>query len=489
MPVDELEETLANPAFDEATQDTAPAPLGMRLMPPSTGWVELHRNHRERFAELRLQTAEAFLELPGEIVNGHPDRHVVRVKLPGWPRDCFLKRQHHVTLRERLRQWRAGFGWSSRSVREGRLLRELERGGFPAPQWLAFGEDGEGRAFVLIEELPDCVELRRLLSDIAMSLEERSRLAERLGQAVAELHAAGFHIPDLSAKHVFVNPETLRPTLLDWQRASRNASRIPCDSLALAALDASLGEKLAGARERLRFLRAYRNILGRSTNVPSFSALAREIERLSARLQSRRSLRDQRQAPLHQPDQRLVWLAGEAVCAIPEIAALWPNPAIAAPFYDGPPAPSGDPIAIQLADGRTAHLLRGRSFQPLHRLRAAIRGRPWRSPGTTFGRLLFHLQRYDIPAPRLYAFGQRSSRFATADWFVLYAPPAGKPLDEFLAGSHDASLRQAVMKQIDAIVQRLQAAGCRLVGRRPPFWVDQNGRVMLGDFRAVRLIP
>ena len=101
--------------------------------------------------------------------------------------------------------------------------------------------------------------------------------------------------------------------------------------------------------------------------------------------------------------QRLVWLAGEAVCAVPEVAAVWPRPAIAPPFYGfGPDGASQVKFA-----GRDAILLRGRTSAPFGRFRAWLRAIPWRSPGVTVGRVLFHLERYGVPAVRLLAFGQR----------------------------------------------------------------------------------
>ena len=69
--------------------------------------------YRDRLAACGLWDAESMLDLPGEVVSGHPDRHVVRVDIPGIG-TCFLKRQHRVGFGERFQQWRAGFGWVSR---------------------------------------------------------------------------------------------------------------------------------------------------------------------------------------------------------------------------------------------------------------------------------------------------------------------------------------------------------------------------------------
>lgn len=387
----------------ELRQPRAAAPIGARLIPASRGWAEVHPKHRETFAAARLMTAEALLALPGEIVSGHPDRHVVRVELPGGAIG-YLKRQHRIGWRERLK--------SPRCVREAKVLKHLAAKGFPCPQWIAFGEDGDGRAFLLVEELKGCRELRSLLNDSALSQEERRRLAERIGQSIAELHAAGFDTPDLSAKHVFVDPSTCAVTLIDWQ----NTKQGRFDPRPLATLGASLAAGRASPRERLRVLWAYARVCRTSgMNLPRFSQLSRTLHAESERIASRRSVRDQREAV--NTDQRLVWLADEAVCAIPEIASIWPKPAVVPPFYA---CPSGT-ISIQLADGRVAKLIRGRSFAPFARLLARLRGKSWRSPGMALARDLFQRERYGQSGPKLYAFGQRFTGPVTAEWFVLHS--------------------------------------------------------------------
>ncbi|MBN9120889.1 MAG: phosphotransferase, partial [Planctomycetes bacterium] len=174
----------------------------------------------ELFALAGLTTAAAFLGLPGEVVTGHPDRNVTRVVLPGTDRAFYLKRQHVVGWREKWRNRRAGFGWVSRCGREADLLQRLRAAGLPAPRWAAFGTHGS-RAFLLLEEVPGAVELRRLLSDNELSPTDRRHIAENIGRAVAAVHAAGFTTPDLTAKHVLVHPKSLAVTFLDWQSAVR----------------------------------------------------------------------------------------------------------------------------------------------------------------------------------------------------------------------------------------------------------------------------
>ena len=480
---------------------------------PPGGRVVIRPAFERACRELGLTTAAAFLELPGEVVSGHPDRHVARVELPGFARPLYLKRQHRVGWREKLRNRLAGFGWVSRCEREAAILEELKGEGFPCPRWVAYGHDRD-RAFVLIEELIlvpklclgtvlretpfrsstlakrsladrrsqtefgneglGVVELRHLLRDSGLSPDERRRLAERLGVAVAELHAAGFDTPDLTAKHVFVDPDSFEMTLIDWQSA-RRVSRLGWSArvTALAALHASLTDELADAGERLRFLWAYQRVARRHGFVGRGFATA--VRRMAMKLATRRSIRDQRQPTVTGVEQRLVWLASEAVCAVPDVAAVWPEPAVAPPFYD-PTAPDESESLIELPDGRTGRLVRGRSHAPFARFAAWVRGRPWRSPGATLGRVLFHLQRYGIPAPKLLAFGQRETGRATAEWFALWEPLDGKPVG---VEHHAAAVR---------LLRQLHDAGCRLTTPRHAFRVDAAGRVVVADPRAVRIV-
>jgi hypothetical protein len=136
---------------------------------------------------------------------------------------------------------------------------------------------------------------------------------------------------------------------------------------------------------------------------------------------------------------------------VPELAADWPTPADGRPFYGLPPA-AGEPFT--LPDGRSAVLWRFRTVDPLGRLRAALRERPWRSPAADAARVLFHLERFGVPGPRLLAFGQRLTGPVTAESFVLYEPAAG-------GGSLTGD-----------ILPRLDAAGLALVGPGP--WVHDG---------------
>jgi tRNA A-37 threonylcarbamoyl transferase component Bud32 len=427
------------------------------------------------FAALGIDSAAGFLELPGEVVSGHPDRHVVRVQLPGFPCVFYLKRQHAVGWRERLRNRLAGFGWASRCEREVAILKQLRAAGLPAPQWAAFGRDDRGRAFLLIAEAAGA-DLRQVLSDTELSLGGRRQFATHLGRLIALLHASGFTTPDLTAKHILVSASTGETTLIDWQSTRRVMIVQMVDRLrSFAALHASVADQLVSVRDRLRLLRAALAPARKAGLVTGrFSELARQVEAEAVKLRDRRSIRDQRQPVVTASPQRLVWVAGEAVCAVPDVAASWPKEAIAEPFYGCEPGT----LTHRMPDGREATLSRGRSFAPLSRLASRLRGRPWRSPGVTLGRVLFHLERYGIAAPRLLAFGQRFTGFASAEWFALHTQAT-----ESLPILIDASTAE----QLGRLLRQLHDSGCRPLGDSLTVFGRTASSVGVRDVTMVRL--
>ncbi|MCS6866974.1 MAG: lipopolysaccharide kinase InaA family protein [Gemmataceae bacterium] len=446
------------------------------LPPDPDGVLTINPAFAQLLTQWGLTTATAFLQLSGEIVSGHPDRHVVRVEFPGTERVFYLKRQHIVGWREKLRNWWAGFGWVSRCQREGQLLEQLNALHLAAPRWVAYGA-ARGQAFLLLEEIPNAVELRQLLSTDRLTPAQQDRVAATLGQALAAVHGAGFSTPDLSAKHIWINPDTGAVTFLDWPSARRGRLRTAERLATLAAIHASLADGLAPPRQRLRMLRAYGEI----------SDVAR-IEMLARRLGRRRSIRDQRLASTMTsppaPTQRLVWLAGEAVCAIPEIAAGWPQPVIGPPFYGA--SAIAEERCLRWAN-REAVLVRGCSVAPWGRLWAWWRAVPWRSPGVTAARVLFHLERYGLAAPRLLAFGQRWVSRSRAEWFTLYEPVRGVPLGEAWTWA-TAKQRQRIRGRLVAYLQRLHDAGLVVVDPAQAFTVKDDDTIALARPLAVRIV-
>jgi hypothetical protein len=422
------------PPLSSAADLFAPAPANRR---PRCR-VTLHPRYAAWLRKAGLDSAEAILELTGEIVGGHPDRHVSRVELPtsAGMRVLFLKREHTVGWRVRLKNYRAGFGWVSRCEREATTLQSLEACGLPGPQWLAYGTSDDGRAFLLVDALAGSVDLKTMLKDNRLSESDRRKLATSLGRSLAELHATGFAPPDFSAKHVFVDRGSARVTLVDWQSAPQPglvaiAQRVH----GFALLHATIPENQASPRERLRALREYLRALSAECR-PNWKDVVRAVQKASKRFGRSSSVRDQNGDARIANDLRLVWLAGEAVCVVPELVKQWPSPPIAPPFYPGPSDSKSGPSDhyIGLPDGRTATLTRHTTLAPFGRLLARLRGRSWRSPAAVAARILFQLQRFDAPAPRLLAFGQRLLSPGRADSFVLTdQSPGAVPLADWLA--------------------------------------------------------
>ncbi len=210
-----------------------------------------------------------FLDLSAVVVSGHPGRNVARAALTDGALtiNVFLKREYRIPWTVRLGGWAAGFGFVSRSLRKARALEALGREGVGCPEWLAAGEDGRGRAFLLVRETSGATDLRTWLGRETGS-GARLRLARTLGAALARMHAAGFTHPDLYSKHVLVGSDGDLVHFLDWQRTRRrlvvDARRRARD---LAALHATLADDLARPRERLACLRAVRDRPGAATRL------------------------------------------------------------------------------------------------------------------------------------------------------------------------------------------------------------------------------
>jgi len=330
--------------------------------------LTMHPLASDWLISIGLASSGDFVDLPGEIVSGHVDRHVREVKLGG--RIVYLKREHRIRNRVSL------------SEHEGKILAELESQSLPAPQWLAFGIDG-GRAFLLVEAIQG-VELRRTSCD-----------PERLGHEIARVHHSGFTTPDLSAKHVFVSDEGI--TFLDWQRSRRRKPSTSERIVTIAFLNSTWVH--ASPQERQSMFAAYH----RGWSVLSLSEFITAIETETSRLMQHRSVQRQRQ-PIDDAPRRLVWLDGEAVCAVPahasDVRAIMPR------LYPGDNTVS----SIVLPSGVKAKLV-------CRRMRCALRrmmGRRVRAVEMSEARRLFE----SSDPTELLAFGQRLTRFGCESFLL-----------------------------------------------------------------------
>jgi tRNA A-37 threonylcarbamoyl transferase component Bud32 len=341
----------------------------------------------------------------------------------------------------------------SKSEREARTLIELDRAGVRVPAVLAYGEDGTGRAFVLLAAVPGARDLRSFLrTEQQAPRGDRRAFARKLGKALARAHAAGFDHPDLVSKHVLVHPLRRSVTLIDWPRARRRRTvgwaRRMRD---LALLHASLADDLASPNERFTCLRAYLRAAG---DYPPVTRLLRMLRARAAKLRHRRSFRELRQPPLPTARQRLIWVEGEALCVTRDFWRAcegrlpdWLTRAARETVNRRHTTPFALP-------GGRALLTRGPAARWWQAWLARLRGRRYTSPELRRAELIGRLRRFGVPVPRLLAFGQRPDGAA----FLLTEQPDAIPL----RGDLPVRLHAATL----ALLRRLAAAGLRL--RRPP---------------------
>jgi tRNA A-37 threonylcarbamoyl transferase component Bud32 len=403
----------------------------------------------------RASTRE-LLAWSGVIVSGHPTRHVLRVQAGA--ETFILKKEHRVPWRDRLANAWAGFGWSSKSVREARLLHRLEASGVPCPEIVAVGEDC-GQAFLLLREQAG-MDLREFLSRLHSRAECRA-LAQALGRELARIHASGFTQPDLYAKHILVRTaaDGFRFCFLDWQR-SRPINRVPWRVRLrdLSALDASLAAELASDRLRLTALRAYLSESKARGTVPEISrqSMAVMIRRLGERRIEHRRTRELRQPPLPPGSQQLLWLRdGERLCIArdfyDELGGRLPSwvPDDPAASLDGP---SVEHRLILLGSGRTAHLV-----QRWSRAARWPRGK-YAAPELARAAAIFRLQRFGVAGPRLLAMGHCQVAAWQRFSFLLTEPPTGPALAAVLRQA-DPRVRQRLLHELGVQLRQIHEAG------------------------------
>jgi len=184
--------------------------------------------------------------------------------------EYLLKVNRYRGLQAWLRRWRGG-----KARRELAAAEALVARGVSTPVPLAAGERlRRGRLvadYLLVEALPDAVELGAAWADPACTPARRRALAAGFGALVRRLEAAGLHHRDLAPNNVLVRGEPPELLPIDFERARlgrlrpglRGAGAPRRGSIgrsarrrALARLARRVGRE-ASAAERLRFLRAY----------------------------------------------------------------------------------------------------------------------------------------------------------------------------------------------------------------------------------------
>jgi tRNA A-37 threonylcarbamoyl transferase component Bud32 len=378
--------------------------------------LSINPRYRDMLARHGLACGERLVALTGPIVTGHPGRNVARVAVGSLT--AYLKREHRVLWRDRLRNAAAGFGFTSLAVREARTLKALKAAGGACPDWIAAGEDDRGRAFLLLGALPGAVDLQQFLRDRrAAAAAERYHFARALGTALAHIHQAGFGHRDLYAKHVLVTAATGHCYFLDWQRA-RHRRHLAWRHRArdLAALDATLAGGVATARERLACLRAYLQVC-LPLSVGHEQAV-RDVRRAANRLLRHRHVRQERETPPPVAGQGILWLDGEALCVTQE---FWKE--LGGIIPDWLPLPAGgrgtSGSTVTLPGGRRGFLVRRWCNRPLAWLWGACRRRPLLSPELRDAGAFFRRRKHGQTGPRVLAFGQRRPKPWRTESFLL----------------------------------------------------------------------
>lgn len=451
-----------------------------------------------------LDSPDRILAHPAVTVSGHPDRNVNRLTL-GRDSDAlavFLKREHRFSWKDRLANAWMGSGYISRSYREYLLLQELRQAGIPCPEAVAAGEDDRGQAFLLIKEVQDARDLRAYLEDLPPGVERRA-FARRLGQELAQIHAAGFDHPDLYTKHVLVRPDDGSVFFLDWQRSRRwNHLSWRRRARDLALLDATLADHLASEGDRLRCLRAYFQSwvdteVGKNTariSIPSFSHFAKRIYLRRRRLQRHRRIRELRQPPLATSYQDLIRIDGESLCVAQTFFATFK-----CQIPDFLVTPSHAPWShVELeVNGWSAHFAQRRESGFLRWLWSRLRGRPFTSPEVRQATTLFRLQRFGLQTPQMLAYGQKFPRPWLSESFLL-TEKIGGSVDLFtwlrerpagLFSVRENHKRRQVLRDAGAALRLLHQADCFLYEEASDvgslFHILPGPRVIIQDLALV----
>jgi tRNA A-37 threonylcarbamoyl transferase component Bud32 len=452
--------------------------------------LDVNPRYRAFFQEHGLDTVEDYLKLPSVIVSGHPHRNVARVTI-GRGREvirAFLKREHRVPWKDYLASAWAGFGWVSRSYREAITLRALHGTRISCPEVLAAGEDNQGRAFLLVRELDDVLQLRTFLREGYLKRGPgRLTFARSLGERLADLHAAGFAHHDLYSTHILVQPETGAIAFVDWPRARR---RHRLDGKQrwhdLASLHATLADDLATPRERLVCLKAYLRQSGARTR-RELCVARRQVCLYGQRLLSKRYIRELRNTQLPLGEQTLVWLDGEALCATPAFHASLDGIVPTGLMPDARNR-SGLDERVTLPGGSQGVLVRRRTVQVFAGLWASLSGRRLDSLELRRAAVLFRLQRYGVHTPRLLAFGRRQTAPWLLDSFLLTEAPGDDELllDWLLKRASSSDAIRNILHEAGRVLRTLHDVGC-YVGVGPTPLAVRSGEVHVTSIHALQL--
>lgn len=225
-------------------------------------WSGLFRAHGlDQFDQIWDHTEQA-----GGLARNHNQRETSRFELTdehGTTHAFYIKRQRASTWKEWWKN-RLRFAPTDRGARdEWEALIGLQALGIPTARPVALGE-ADGRSFVIMESLEDCIEssdLPHSTRDMCRPNSAPRRLLAEIARIARVMHGAGWHHQDFYLCH-FLRPRKSEATgdprvyLLDLHRA-RQHRRLPLrwQVKDLAQLNYS-AQHIRGL-DRLRWFRAY----------------------------------------------------------------------------------------------------------------------------------------------------------------------------------------------------------------------------------------
>ncbi len=372
---------------------------------PRDIWI-INPRYQNLAIGLGLTNAHTVEQMPGIVVSGHVRRNVSRVAVKG--RTVYIKREHEIRLRDRLRAWREGHGLACLAQREVNILGRLQE---LAPTWLAWGESA-GKSWLVLDSLEDYRVFCTYFAEENNPFDRRVTL-QRVATAIAKIHDRGVFQRDLFAKHILVHEE-VGLKFLDWQRGKIVSSvsikqRLEC----FKRFYSSMPSQLLTHEEWKILLAGY--IQESQITVKPEEWLCKIQEKSSPSVKARLSL-------VPAMNQELIRHEGEKLCAIPAYYASLLKQI--EQLYG-----SSRNSRFLKIDG-DAFLLENQSQRVcLYRCYARLRGKVWRSAQLQKARLMLHLQRYGLVSSELIAYGQTPTMLGGKS-FVLSRPiEFATPLD------------------------------------------------------------
>jgi len=490
--------------------------------------------YRDVLARAGLDSFDALFAFDGgRHVDGHRDRNVVRLELPGddgRPVAFYLKREWHPKAAMLIRRMLTG--WlrppPSRSARECRNLEALGRRGIATAEPAAVGEVRDGafykRALLLVREVPGAVSLGAYLRDVpaepsADDLAARRAVIREVADLVRRMHDAGMAYRDLFAKHIFVAPpragESARPTLIDAQRAYRFPHLVPHARWRdLAALAVTTLHTPCTRTDRLRFLLAYAR---QSRLTPAVKLMVSRIGPRADKLRGKGTDPRLSNGMMHAPpgmtplgEERFRHVDRRRIFVnewfLPELRRLGLDTfdavmacAAGEPYRDAP-----DRLTVRIpitgADGRPSaiYLKRHQRVDRGAWVEGLLKWRKARTRADVECRNIFLLAEFDIPTVRPVALGQRQTWSPRQQSFLMTEEiPGGVPADDYLKAHFAAASPPAptsddkaragdkhrLVRRIARLARRLHRAGfyhrdlylCHVFVRELPGAEDEHG--------------